>query len=45
MARTGLDGIQYGVLDQNEKAEDRKKMPGAIEAKLDVSSELTPLCG
>ena len=43
MARTGLDGIQYGVLDQNEKAEDRKKMPGAIEAKLDVSSELTPL--
>ncbi|GLZ63689.1 major tail protein [Bacillus amyloliquefaciens] len=43
MARTGLDGIQYGVLGENEKAEDRKKMPGAIEAKLDVSSELTPL--
>ncbi|MED1122452.1 major tail protein [Bacillus atrophaeus] len=43
MARTGLDGIQYGVLDEKEKAENREKLPGAIEAKLDVSSELTPL--
>ncbi|MDA7025052.1 phage tail protein [Bacillus sp. CLL-7-23] len=43
MARTGLDGIRFSVLDENEKATLVKVMPGAIEAKLDVASELASL--
>ncbi|AYQ15212.1 major tail protein [Bacillus paralicheniformis] len=43
MARTGLDGIRFGELDENEKAPSVQSMPGAIEAKLDVASELASL--
>lgn len=42
MAKTGLSGIKYAEL-VDEKASDIVDMPGAIEAKLDVSSELSPL--
>ncbi|MCY8792311.1 major tail protein [Bacillus inaquosorum] len=42
MAKTGLSGIKYAEL-VDEKASAIVDMPGAIEAKLDVSSELTPL--
>ncbi|MEC1646603.1 MULTISPECIES: major tail protein [Bacillus] len=42
MAKTGLSGIKYSEL-VDEKASKIEDMPGAIEAKLDVSSELTPL--
>lgn len=43
MARTGLSGIRFSELDNNEKALKVNNLPGAIEAKLDVSSEITPL--
>ena len=42
MAKTGLSGIKYAEL-VDEKASAIVDMPGAIEAKLDVSSELSPL--
>ncbi|AWM17816.1 major tail protein [Bacillus inaquosorum] len=42
MAKTGLSGINYSEL-VDEKASKIESLPGAIEAKLDVSSELTPL--
>ncbi|KAF2424049.1 MULTISPECIES: major tail protein [Bacillus subtilis group] len=42
MAKTGLSGIKYAEL-VDEKASAIVDMPGAIEAKLDVSSEITPL--
>ncbi|MEC1613252.1 phage tail protein [Bacillus mojavensis] len=42
MAKTGLSSIKYAEL-VDEKASAIVDMPGAIEAKLDVSSELSPL--
>ncbi|WP_369546169.1 major tail protein [Bacillus velezensis] len=43
MAKTGLSGAEFGELEENEKALSIEKLPGAIEAKLDVASELASL--
>ncbi|MBG9768923.1 major tail protein [Bacillus vallismortis] len=43
MARTGLDGIKYSEVGEDEKAIQIKSMPGAIESKLDVPTELATL--